>query len=150
MQQTITHKGEFVINFFVCSNFLKRLRHLWNITIKTENGLNSLNVISSKKIFNESSQFSLFWCIPWVCSTDNFLSPTFWPAFFTLCSHILFWYSFLLLFNKKNYVFIVFISLLTSVKCLQQNINQSETGINDKKVSVKLYALYGHPRDFKF
>ena len=37
-----------------------------------------------------------------------------------------------------------------SIKCLQQNINQSKTGINDKKVSVKLYALYGHPRDFKF
>ena len=29
-----------------------------------------------------------------------------------------------------------------SIKFMQQNINQSETGIGDKKLSVKLYASF--------
>ena len=47
---------------------------------------------------------------------------------------------FLLLFIKKNYVLSFSVLFLWTIKLPQQNINQSEIGIGDEKLSVELYA----------
>ena len=55
--------------------------------------------------------------------------------------HTRFWH-FLIVFHQKIWVFIIFILFSWwSIEFLQQNINQSETGIGDKKQSVELYAI---------
>ena len=61
-----------------------------------------------------------------------------------LCLHILFWYVFflffVLFFIKKICFYHFHFSFWWSTKFPQQNINQSETGIGEKKLSVELYA----------
>ena len=51
---------------------------------------------------------------------------------------------FLLFFFKKIWVFIIFISFFdeVTVKFLEQNINQSETGIGGPRLSGELYVHF--------
>ena len=60
--------------------------------------------------------------------------------------YILFTYTFLAFFccfSWKNLCFYHFhFSFWQSIEFMQGNINQSETGIGDKKLSVELYVLY--------
>ena len=96
----------------------------------------------------------------WACSTDNSLSPIFsvhlWSMFLITGQwrwvqskkcYFMFTYTFLaflfvvaVIFHQKICVFIIIISFFwCSIKFLQQNINQSETRIGDRKLSVELY-----------
>ena len=89
-----------------------------------------------------------------VCCTDNFLSSIHsvkpWPFYIsdqwgkvrgknaTLCAYIPF-RTFFCCFPWKKMCFFHFHDFLWwSIKLLQQNINLSETGIGDKKLSVEL------------
>ena len=57
----------------------------------------------------------------------------------TLCLHVPFWYFFC--FSSKNLCFYHFhFFFWWAIKFPQQSINQLETGIGDKKLSVKLYV----------
>ena len=47
---------------------------------------------------------------------------------------------FFVVLYKIIYVFIIFIYFYDKYQFPQQNINQSETGTDDKKLSVELYA----------
>ena len=96
-----------------------------------------------------------------VCSTDNFLSPTFLRIFkvssmlhhgsvgrvhskecyftfkYTFLAFSFFVYFFFC-FPLKKCVFVIFIFFLISIELPQQDINQSETGIGDNKLSAEL------------
>ena len=53
------------------------------------------------------------------------------------------WGAFFVVFHHKICVFIIFVSFLwQSIEFPQKNINQSETGIYDKKLSVKLFVKF--------
>ena len=56
----------------------------------------------------------------------------------TLYLHILFWHFFVVFI--KICVFVIFIFFGWSMKSPQQNINQSETAVGDKKLSEGLYV----------
>ena len=57
----------------------------------------------------------------------------------TLYLHILYWH-FWLFFHLKKSVFIILVFFWWSIEFPKQNINQSETGIWGKKLSVELYV----------
>ena len=57
------------------------------------------------------------------------------------CVQVLFWHFVVLLFSIKYFVFLSFpVFFLMKIEFLQQNINQLESGIGDKKLSVELYV----------
>ena len=62
----------------------------------------------------------------------------------SLCLHALL--TFFIAFHQKICVFIIFISFFdeVSTEFPQQNINQSEIGIGENKLLVKLYDLMLH------
>ena len=69
-------QGAFVIIFYICSDLLNCLRSVCTIVITIGNGLNSLKVISTKKIVTESSHFSLFWCISCTATSETCTSSS--------------------------------------------------------------------------
>ena len=89
-----------------------------------------------------------------VCSTSNFLSPIFSPYLLSL-GHVtsrvsvgvvqskncyfMYTYTFLAFFYCFSSLFFSFFFSFRSIKFPQQNLNQSETGIGDKNLSVKLH-----------
>ena len=66
----------------------------------------------------------------------------------TLNLHVLSWHFFV--FHQKICVLINFIFFWWSIKFRQQNINQSEARIGDKKLSVELYVIVNFERGSLF
>ena len=94
-----------------------------------------------------------------VCSTNNSLSPIFsyikshWGEIRIKEYYYKFTYTFLAFscyfFHQKICIFIILIFFWQSIKFPQHNINQSETGIGDKILSVELFVNHD-PRFFLF
>ena len=141
-------------NWHISSNYWT----FWGVTFKESHI--RCHIYSTKAIGRSLVTEANWRLLHRVCPTDNFLSPmlllypckvsgmlhhgSVGPAhskecYYNLSLHILPWH-FVVVFHQKNVFLSFHFFFWWSIKFLQQNINQSETGTCYKKLSVELYA----------